>query len=308
MNKIMWYKNFNMGSELEICGEFIYEAAREAYAFRDFHEHFVINKILYFASAGIERLQKILLCMYLFDSEDAVNNAPDVFYQHRHMALHNLITKHIALSEMKRNHLSLLQLLQDYYNNHRYGEFDLNYSSNDLIVAFVDYYKKIKGVDINPQSFVDPCEIDSFKRLFVNYLGEIAQTYFLRIDNKATELGIFTTELTGTSNANKVFRLLEKEKLWDLISLESRALKELIIFLSRRSRKANIKKLIKCVSPLPLDGAMINEHLVDITRFKASDDLTDLVYECYSNIEPRRKAHERKKLVDLLGDPNTALD
>ena len=37
MNSISYFKNFNMGKELEICGEFIYESAREMYALRNLY-------------------------------------------------------------------------------------------------------------------------------------------------------------------------------------------------------------------------------------------------------------------------------
>ena len=54
MDKLTYFKNFNMGRELKICGDFLYESMRAMYSFRSFHEHFAINKILYFGSVGIE--------------------------------------------------------------------------------------------------------------------------------------------------------------------------------------------------------------------------------------------------------------
>ena len=114
MNKITSFKNFNMGRELEICGEFIYESARAMYAFSNFNEHFAINKILYFGAVGIERLQKILLSMYKLNSEEDVKEPPVMFLGHRHMALHDAITEILPLPEIKRNHISLLLMFQDY--------------------------------------------------------------------------------------------------------------------------------------------------------------------------------------------------
>lgn len=308
MNKITSFKNFNMGRELEICGEFIYESARQMYAFSDFNAHFEINKILYFGAVGIERLQKILLSMYKFNSEEDVQNAPSMFREHRHMALHDAIAASLLLPGINKNHISLLLLFQDYYANHRYGEFRLDYSSDDLVRALAEYYKKIKGTDIDTNYPVDPIDMESFRRLFINYLGDIAQAYYEGIDAKASELGIFTTEMSISSNAVKVFLLLAHEKLWDMVSLESVALKELIVYLCHKKRGANIKKITDEIAPLSFDGAMINEYLVDITRFRASNELSDTVYQLYTDMEAGREARERRKLVDLLGDPNVILD
>ena len=56
MSLIEYYKNFNMGRELETAGEFIYESMREMYTLKSFYNHYQINKILYSGAIGIERL------------------------------------------------------------------------------------------------------------------------------------------------------------------------------------------------------------------------------------------------------------
>ena len=53
---------------------------------------------------------------------------------------------------------------------------------------------------------------------------------------------------------------------------------------------------------------MVNDYLDDITRFRASEQLTDMVYELYNNIESKKEKKERKELVDLIGNPYIILD
>lgn len=53
---------------------------------------------------------------------------------------------------------------------------------------------------------------------------------------------------------------------------------------------------------------MANDYLEDITCFRASDDLTDMVCELYNDIEDGKEKMERKELVDLIGNPYVALD
>ena len=96
--------------------------------------------------------------------------------------------------------------------------------------------------------------------------------------------------------------------MYESIKLESIAVKELIVFLSKTKSRSNVKKIIAAVKPLDLDIAMVNDYLDDITRFRASEQLTDMVYELYNNIESKKEKKERKELVDLIGNPYIILD
>ena len=95
MGEVNYFKNFNMGREIEIAGEFIYESMREMYSLKSFSDHFKINKILYNGAVGIERLQKILLCMFLINQTKDFDDLPKSLKEHKHIALHELIKKYI---------------------------------------------------------------------------------------------------------------------------------------------------------------------------------------------------------------------
>ena len=84
---------------------------------------------------------------------------------------------------------------------------------------------------------------------------------------------------------------------------EAQALLQSQVYIS-----SNVKKIIAAVKPLDLDIAMVNDYLDDITCFRASEQLTDMVYELYNNIESEKEKKERKELVDLIGDPYIILD
>jgi hypothetical protein len=59
VDEIWDFKSLNMGRELEIAGEFIYDSAKEAMSIRGLNNTYEINIILYTGAVGIERLQKI---------------------------------------------------------------------------------------------------------------------------------------------------------------------------------------------------------------------------------------------------------
>lgn len=308
MGEVNYFKNFNMGREIEIAGEFIYESMREMYSLKSFSEHFKINKILYNGAVGIERLQKILLCMFLINQTKDFDDLPKSLKEHKHIALHELIKKSVPDYKLKSNKIKLLEVFQDYYNKHRYGEFSPDYNSIELINLFTNYFSNILQVEFTSDCFSNPCDLSNAKKLYINYLGETSYDYYKIIDNKATELGIYTTELSYISNATKLFYSQDFGKMYESIKLESIAVKELIVFLSKTKSRSNVKKIIAAVKPLDLDIAMVNDYLDDITCFRASEQLTDMVYELYNNIESEKEKKERKELVDLIGNPYIILD
>lgn len=63
VDEIWDFKSLNMGRELEIAGEFIYDSAKKAMALRSLYNDYELNSILYNGAVGIERLQKIYLCL-----------------------------------------------------------------------------------------------------------------------------------------------------------------------------------------------------------------------------------------------------
>lgn len=73
LNKLNYFKNFNMGRELEIAGEFIYESSLQMKALSFVGNHFNVNTILYNGAVGVERLQKILLCMNMSSDAELKN-------------------------------------------------------------------------------------------------------------------------------------------------------------------------------------------------------------------------------------------
>ena len=307
MTQIEFFKNFNMGRELEISGEFLYESMREMYSLKSFYNHYQINKILYNGSVGIERLQKILLCMHLLNTQEDFSSAPKLLYEHNHIALYDKARTLTSIS-FHKNLVNLLSTFQEYYNDHRYGEFYLDYDSNDLVKLFVSYFSNITKKAYNLNAPNDPQDLASIRRLYINNLGQIAREYFTLIKAKADELCIYTTELPYESNAGKVFYLRDCEKMYDRINLESLAVKELIVYISKIFSKGNYKKISRHIKKIPFDPAMINEYLTDITTFRASSSLTDAVENYYEECETAVKTTERLKLIDLIGNPYAILD
>lgn len=61
VDEIWDFKSINMGRELEIAGEFIYDSARKMMAITSLHNQYEINSILYTGAVGI-----LLMCYESF--------------------------------------------------------------------------------------------------------------------------------------------------------------------------------------------------------------------------------------------------
>ena len=86
VDEIWDFKSINMGRELEISGEFIYESAKKTMSITGLNNQYEINIILYTGAVGIERLQKIYLCLVLQNPTDK-ESVPKCLVEHNHHEL-----------------------------------------------------------------------------------------------------------------------------------------------------------------------------------------------------------------------------
>lgn len=93
VDEIWDFKSINMGRELEISGEFIYESAKKTMSITGLNNQYEINIILYTGAVGIERLQKIYLCLVLQNPTDK-ESVPKCLIEHSHQATLGCMGRH----------------------------------------------------------------------------------------------------------------------------------------------------------------------------------------------------------------------
>ena len=107
VDEIWDFKSINMGRELEISGEFIYESAKKTMSITGLNNQYEINIILYTGAVGIERLQKIYLCLVLQNPTDK-ESVPKCLIEHNH---HELEKEIDILLQKERDSLELLETI-----------------------------------------------------------------------------------------------------------------------------------------------------------------------------------------------------
>lgn len=298
MDSIWRFKNFQMGNELETAGEFVYESARRAMAIRHFFNEFEINSILYNGAVGIERLQKILYCLYAVKSEDNLKNPEKCLMGHNHLELHDKIQELVDCGFSKK-HICVLGVFQDYYRDYRYGNYVIGEKRNasDLMIRI---FKKCDN-KTNFSALMTRFEQKKYIKFYINALGEIARKYYRLIANKAYELNMYTYELDTLSAATRVFWTSDGKKLYDELTIEGLSVKEFLIFLKKEDSGKDVFKLFDDIKPLEYDTAMANDFLCELVNGNVDDSLIGSTEAMYEDMDPE-SMKERTKLVDLIGD------
>ena len=143
VDEIWDFKSINMGRELEISGEFIYESAKKTMSITGLNNQYEINIILYTGAVGIERLQKIYLCLVLQNPTDK-ESVPKCLIEHNHHELEKEIEKYTT-EQLSKNGRSLLGVFSNYYNNYRYANYIPGKNSSELRKLFISFLKKQNG-------------------------------------------------------------------------------------------------------------------------------------------------------------------
>ena len=305
VDEIWDFKSFNMGRELEIAGEFIYDSAKEAMSVKGLNNTYEINIILYSGAVGIERLQKIYLCLVTKDPTD-VSSMPKCLRQHNHIELQREVNK-FSGKNVAKNSMSLLGVFEDYYNKFRYANYYPGQPEKDLRKLFIGFLKRLNG-KFNFDEPYAAVQLERFKRFYINELGKLATHFFLLIQEKARELNTYTYEIDSFSRAARVFWSAQRRTLYEQMVSEQNATKELLLYIYKKNRGTGVFRLLDEMESLDFDDGLVNEYLEDLCAGKVNDSLIDYVDDLHEDIEDKVKRKERKELLSLIGNCSVCFD
>lgn len=307
-NKLFQYKNFNMGTELDIAGVFIYDGMK---TFNDLSEIYYEGdtfSVLYHFAVGIERLQKVLVVLIDNITEEQVQEFEESLITHSQQALHERIASKTGIKFTSREN-GFLALLSNFYKEGRYNRFnvgsDINFE-NDKFIKYIksncqdEYYEIDKfngrGLILN----------EHIKKMIGKTVGKIAITYYEEIVKYAGMLNIYTDELRPDHKAKKVFldSKLAKNSLYEVLLKEKRLKEEIIVYLCNANLKGGLPKFIRSIKPLNLEDWDLAEIINMLVNDKCSMEviyaLEDELPEKYSKSELK----ERAQMLDIIENSN----
>lgn len=302
-DKVWYYKNFNMVTELDIAGEFIYDGIHALNQMKVVNESALLFSFMYHTAVGIERLQKIVIVLFETIDLDDCEEFEKGLITHSHTGLHERIIKKNKVQFIAREN-RFLHMLTEFYKSARYDRFNLNSQfdkEQDLFSSFLKEHIENSKIEYHPFQNDIIVVTPYIKEILGRTIGSIAQKYYNLIRKGCMSAGTFTYELRPESKAEKVFlNPYNKHSLQEQKSIERIALKELLVCLRNTNEKHPLLHYINSITPLPFDLAFFNGYIDELSAGTIPQALVDEVETLYKE---NRYYSERKEEIDAIGNP-----
>jgi hypothetical protein len=289
-----FWKNFRLGSELQISGAFIYNGLFTLENMKTFHYEEESFEFLYQIAVGIERLEKVAIVLLDHD-----NSVPQELFEkslrtHNHVQLLNRIKKKRQVI-LNTRHDKFLDLLTSFYKSTRYDRFRFSsvfYPPQDQhrLIRFISDELNIKiGISLPFSTGVTP-QIKSF---LGEVIGKIVGQLHDIVQQEASRLNALTYELPYDSKAFKIFNLRE----FDFVN-EKLMQREALLYVLKKFPMDGLKKFIEGIDALPFDNMHTNKYLESIMNFQGDRTVVDEMEHLY---EVQKIDEDRKEAVMVLG-------
>ena len=277
--------NFSIREELQIAGTLIWKSIHSldkiSFENGEFQPYNLVEypfMTLYFASQGIERIQKSLIELICKDKHIQDSDKSKVYellMSHSHNGLNDWIENNSNI-KLKKSGKKLLTILSDFYNTIRYARYkDETYSKS-----------KTPELDLL-RMLTDTEEVSSevIKTKFGKYLWAIANQYNEECSRICHELNIYAYELDYQSSATFVYSQTGPKNLYERYEIIHQYKKEVIYWIMK-----NGKEYPKCkycnLDTVEFDPELVDEYLKEIiyypediyTYYDAADDFYDELY------------------------------
>lgn len=283
-----FWKNFKLGSELDIAGRFIYNGLKAFDDMETFYFEEDAFEFLYNISVGIERLFKIWIILVEHDSISDQGEFERSLITHNHSELARRISAHADL-KFGKVHNKFLALLTSFYKTHRYDRysftsFSVDDKEKDALIGFLETELSIEIDTTTPFAVTrnDP----RIKKFIGKIIGKICERCYDGINDEAHRLNIYTYEIPTFSKAFKIF--LSKEYTFDKEKAFSR---EMLVYLLKRKDKGSNSKVLSELEPLDFDPAMEADYFEaiesDLKKLRHIDELEHCYIEDVEN--PRER-------------------
>lgn len=305
------YKNFNMVTELDIAGEFIYNGIHEFCRLKYISNEGPTFASLYNMAVGIERLEKIVYVLWTLDDEVDETKFEKKLITHSHTGLRDKIKEVLKIHneniEFSKQENALFELLCGFYNTARYMRFNIDGDWDKELELISTFLKSDSNYVKNNTEFFYGSRIEAnenVKKLFGRTLKSIAAKYYELVIKGSSKNQTYTYELRADSKASKIFYSQESSLIKDQYN-EYLAVKELLIYLRNSKDKTGFLKYVDEIEPLEFDPTNLITYLNNITRGIIPQELVDEAEYLYEELD---KPYDREKLVSLFAEENVMFE
>lgn len=241
-----FWKNFRLGTELQISGTHIFNALYFLDKLEYIRYEEDIFEFLYNVSLGIERIQKIAIILLEHHKDVDQKSFEKDLITHNHLELLNRIKKTKKLN-FGKVHKKFLNLTSDFYNSYRYSRFNKSsvYHKNFDKYKFLEFIGNELKLEVDKDyDYLENSK--QIKQFLGKLISKIVCDFYEIIRNRAYEIGTFTYEIRYESKAFKIFTAKEYT-----FEIENNLKKEILITLiNETGLNDEFKEYIKSIKPI----------------------------------------------------------
>ncbi len=202
------WKNFHLGTELEVAGNFLYDGLYIFDQMKFLYVEADIFNCLYYLCVGVERLQKITLILLTKFGDTKNPEFEKKLVSHSLQHLHERINK-VKTVKFGKNENKLLTLLTRFYEKNRYGRFNFDSSQESEyekkeFIRFLSDLMRGNDIEVDPRT-VMTINNDTFKKEFGKTVRNIVLSYYQIIEQTCRSQNIYTYEVNQDSKACQIF-------------------------------------------------------------------------------------------------------
>jgi hypothetical protein len=296
------WKNFDLGTELDVSGAFIYNGLRCFHEMKSLDRPAEIFEFLYNVAVGLERLLKIAVILLEHDGTQDQRAFERSLITHNHLELVRRLKVHTKIA-IAGPHNELLGLLGSFYKTLRYDRYVLSDSWNPdkekaALWRFLEKHLEVTIEDAPSHLSSQNC--DRFRKHIGRLVGRISGELYRIIREKATSINLYTFEVRADSKAAKVFHkqdcnFLNEDILW----------KELLIFFMNTKATSGLLTFLRSIEPLEFDEGCGADYLQCFQSEEGKQYVIGELEELYSELNDVR---QRQQLIGALGTAASFFD
>ncbi|TCP21003.1 hypothetical protein EV656_11421 [Rhodovulum adriaticum] len=289
-----YWKNFNLGTELDIAGRFLFNGLQAFHEMRNFAAEEDAFEFLYGVAVGIERLLKIAVIMTEHDEVTDQSEFEQGLITHSHQELVKRLKESHDIN-LASVHNEFIGILSSFYKSHRYGRYNLAsvYAparGRDDLVAFLQKHLSIK-IDIEGMFTITPNE-RRHKKFIGKVISKIVLPIFKVVRSEAGRLNLYTYEIEYGSKASKIFI----RESFDFEDEDILQVELIAYFSSREASGPNIRFIRDLIKPLPFDPALEADYLAALRSDRQKQGVLDELEVHYEDVEDFR---ERREMLEV---------
>jgi hypothetical protein len=278
-----YWKNFNLGTELDIAGRFLFNGLQTFHEMEHFATEEDTFEFLYGVAVGVERLLKIAVILTEHDKAVDQEEFEKGLITHSHQELIKRL-KNSHKINLASVHNEFVSILSSFYKSHRYGRYSLASvyapaQEQESLIAFLEKHLKI-NIDIKGMFTITPNN-RRYKKFIGKVISKIVIPIYEIVRSEARRLNIYTYEIKSGSKASKIFL----SGSFDFETEDVLQIELISYFVSKEASGPNSRFIRDLIRPLPFDPALEADYIAALRSDRHKQGVLDELEAHYEDVE-----------------------